>query len=153
MTSTEKRLLFFPTTRTANRKRCLEKNKAYLSNSYTFFLFSTTLAANRKRDLKFFPAHVWLIKKSLYLVYNWLSVFAIYVTDSMYMLFNTSIRNDMYMLLLLLLLLLFTLNRSFYPTTSAVARVSFLILHPRDIQIMWSEKNQTLKNQGRQTKC
>ena len=27
----------------------------------------------------------------------------------------------------------FTLNRSFYPTTSAVLPVSFLILHPREI--------------------
>ena len=47
----------------------------------------------------------------------------------------------------------FTLNRSFYPTISAVPPVSFLILHPREIQILWSdsetEKNQTLKNQGR----
>ena len=33
----------------------------------------------------------------------------------------------------------FTLNRSFYPTTSAVPPVSFLILHPREIQIMWSQ--------------
>ena len=32
-----------------------------------------------------------------------------------------------------------TLNRSFYPTTSAVPPVSFLILHPREIQIMWSK--------------
>ena len=48
----------------------------------------------------------------------------------------------------------FTFNRSFYPTTSAVPPVSFLILHPREIQIMWSQtvrqKNQTLKIQGRQ---
>ena len=33
----------------------------------------------------------------------------------------------------------FTLNRSFYTTTSAAPPVSFLILHPRDIQIMWSQ--------------
>ena len=35
----------------------------------------------------------------------------------------------------------FTLNRSFYPTTSAVPPVSFLILHPTlgEIQIMWSQ--------------
>ena len=32
----------------------------------------------------------------------------------------------------------FTLNRSFHPTTSAVPPVSFLILHPREIQILWS---------------
>ena len=32
----------------------------------------------------------------------------------------------------------FTLNRSFYPTTS-VHPVSALILHPREIQIMWSQ--------------
>ena len=31
----------------------------------------------------------------------------------------------------------FTSNRSFYPTASAVPPVSFLILHPREIQIMW----------------
>ena len=55
-------------------------------------------------------------------------------------------------------IVVFTLiNRSFYPTTSAVHPVSFLILHPREIQIMWSqtvktEKHQTKKsriNQGR----
>ena len=33
----------------------------------------------------------------------------------------------------------FTLNRSFYTPTSAVPPVSFLILHPREIQIMWSQ--------------
>ena len=35
----------------------------------------------------------------------------------------------------------FTLNRSFYPTTSAAAvpPVSFLILHPREIQVLWSQ--------------
>ena len=39
-----------------------------------------------------------------------------------------------------------TLLPSFYPTTSAVPTVSFLILHLREIQVMWSqtvrEKNQ-----------
>ena len=42
--------------------------------------------------------------------------------------------------------IVFTLKRSFYPTTSAVPTVSFLILHLREIQVMWSqtvrEKNQ-----------
>ena len=33
----------------------------------------------------------------------------------------------------------FTLNRSFYPATSAVPPVFFLILHPRETQIMWSQ--------------
>ena len=33
----------------------------------------------------------------------------------------------------------FTLNRSFYPTTSAAPPVSVLILHPREVQIMWSQ--------------
>ena len=33
----------------------------------------------------------------------------------------------------------FTLNRSFHPT-SAVTPVSFLIVHPREIQIMWSQQ-------------
>ena len=32
-----------------------------------------------------------------------------------------------------------TLNRSFYPTISAKPPVSFLILHPREIRIMWSQ--------------
>ena len=45
-------------------------------------------------------------------------------------------------------IVVFTWNRSFYPTTSAVPSVSFLILHPRETQIMWSqtetEKNFTL---------
>ena len=38
-------------------------------------------------------------------------------------------------------IVVFTLSRSFceYPTTPAVAPVSFLILHPREIQIMWSQ--------------
>ena len=45
----------------------------------------------------------------------------------------------------------FKFNRSFYPTASAVPPVSFLILHPGEIRILWSdsetEKNQTsLKN-------
>ena len=55
------------------------------------------------------------------------------------------------------IVVVFTLNRSFYRTTSAIPPVSFLILHPREIQILWSdsvtEKNQTLKDQGRQIKC
>ena len=47
----------------------------------------------------------------------------------------------------------FTLNRSFYPTTS-VHPASVLILHPREIQIMWSQtvrqrKNKTAINQGK----
>ena len=33
----------------------------------------------------------------------------------------------------------FTLNRSFYPTISAVNPVPVLILHPREIQTMWSQ--------------
>ena len=32
----------------------------------------------------------------------------------------------------------FTLNRSLYPTTSAVPPESFLILHAREIQTLWS---------------
>ena len=39
----------------------------------------------------------------------------------------------------------FTLNRSFYPTTSAVPPVSFLIIPPREIQILWSD-SETEKN-------
>ena len=36
--------------------------------------------------------------------------------------------------------LVLTLNRSFYPTTSAAVRpVSALILHPRELQIMWPQ--------------
>ena len=33
----------------------------------------------------------------------------------------------------------FTLNRSFYPATSAVLPVSLLILHPWEIQFLWSQ--------------
>ena len=51
----------------------------------------------------------------------------------------------------------FTLNRSFCPTTSAVPPMSFLILDPRDTNSVVTdnetEKNQTLKNQGGQIKC
>ena len=45
----------------------------------------------------------------------------------------------------------FTLNRSFYPTTSAVPPVSFLILHPREMQIMWSQtvRQRKTKNRGK----
>ena len=50
----------------------------------------------------------------------------------------------------------FTLNRSFYSATSAVPPVSFPTLHPREVQTMWSDretqKNQTPKNQGRPIK-
>ena len=54
----------------------------------------------------------------------------------------------------------FTLNRSFYPVTSAVPPVSLLILHPREIKITWTQLSvrQTkptryVKNQGRHIKC
>ena len=33
----------------------------------------------------------------------------------------------------------FALNHSFYPTTSAVPPVSFVILHPREVHILWSQ--------------
>ena len=33
----------------------------------------------------------------------------------------------------------FALNRSFYPTTSAVHPVSVLILHSSEIQLLWSQ--------------
>ena len=36
----------------------------------------------------------------------------------------------------LVVVVVFTLNRSFYSMTSAVPPVSFLILHPREIQIL-----------------
>ena len=60
---------------------------------------------------------------------------------------------------LVVVVVVFTLNRSFYPTTSAVPPVSVLILHPREIQFIWSQDSETeknprsLKNQGRQIKC
>ena len=41
----------------------------------------------------------------------------------------------------------FTLNRSFYLTTSAVHPVSVLILHPTEIQVLWSHAVKTEKNQ------
>ena len=37
----------------------------------------------------------------------------------------------------------FTLHRSFYRRTSAVPPVSFLILHPREIQILWVRQKRT----------
>ena len=37
------------------------------------------------------------------------------------------------------LVVVFTLNRTFYPTSSAVPPVSFLILHPKEIQFVWSQ--------------
>ena len=44
----------------------------------------------------------------------------------------------------------FTLNRSFYPTTSAVPPVSFLIFHPGgEIQIMWSQTVRRRKTKRR----
>ena len=43
----------------------------------------------------------------------------------------------------------FTLNRSFYPTTPAVPPVSFLILHPREINIPWSQTVRQRKNTRR----
>ena len=46
---------------------------------------------------------------------------------------------------LLPFVVVFTLNRSFYPTTSAVPPVSFVILHPRGIQIMWSQWDRKTK--------
>ena len=39
----------------------------------------------------------------------------------------------------LFVVVVFTLKRSFYPTTSAVPPLSFQILHPREIQILWSQ--------------
>ena len=54
----------------------------------------------------------------------------------------------------------FTLNRSFYPVTSAVPPVSLLILHPREIKITWTQLSvrhtkpkRYVKNQGRHIKC
>ena len=43
----------------------------------------------------------------------------------------------------------FTLNRSFYPRTSPVPPVSLLILHPREIQIMWSQTERQRKTKRR----
>ena len=42
----------------------------------------------------------------------------------------------------------FALNRSFYPTTSAVPPVFFLI-NPREIQIMWSQTVRQRKTKRR----
>ena len=43
----------------------------------------------------------------------------------------------------------FTLNRSFYAATSAVPPGSFLILDPREIQIMWSQTVKKRKTKRR----
>ena len=54
------------------------------------------------------------------------------------------------------IVVVFTLSRSSYPMTSAVPPAS-LILHPREIQILWSQtvrgKDHTVMNQGRQIRC
>ena len=42
----------------------------------------------------------------------------------------------------------FTLNRSFYPT-SAIPPMSFLILHPRGTQIVWSQTARQRKTKRR----
>ena len=59
--------------------------------------------------------------------------------------------------IVVVVVVVFTLNRSFYPTTSALPPVSFLIIHPKRYKFCGNsetEKNQTsLKNQGRQIKC
>ena len=60
--------------------------------------------------------------------------------------------------IVVVVVVVFELNRSFYSTTSAVPPVSFLILHPREIPNYVvtdteKEKNQTIKNQGTQIKC
>ena len=44
-----------------------------------------------------------------------------------------------HVVVVVVVVVVFTLKRSFYPTTSAVHPVSFLILHPREIQILWSQ--------------
>ena len=46
---------------------------------------------------------------------------------------------DHVVVVVVVVVVVFTLKRSFYPTTSAVHPVSFLILHPREIQILWSQ--------------
>ena len=59
---------------------------------------------------------------------------------------------DHVVVVVVVVVVVFTLKRSFYPTTSAVHPVSFLILHPREIQILWSDsinRSETEKNQGR----
>ena len=43
----------------------------------------------------------------------------------------------------------FTYYRSSYPTTSAVHPVSVLILHPREMQILWSQTVETERNQAK----
>ena len=48
------------------------------------------------------------------------------------------------------LVIVFTVNRSFYPTTSAVPRVSLLVLHPREIGILRSLTETHRKNQSRE---
>ena len=42
-------------------------------------------------------------------------------------------------LVVVVVVVVFTLNISFNPTSSAVHLVSVLILHPREIQMMWSQ--------------
>ena len=46
----------------------------------------------------------------------------------------------------------FTFNRSSYPTTSAVPPVSFLTIHPGEIQILWSQTVRRRKNKRKRIK-
>ena len=52
---------------------------------------------------------------------------------------RTPERRNVVVVVVVVVVAVFTINRSFYPTTSAVPQVSFLILHPREIQILWSQ--------------
>ena len=46
----------------------------------------------------------------------------------------------------------FSFNRSFYPTTSAVPPVSFLIIHPREIKTLWSQTVRQRKSKRKRFK-
>ena len=47
--------------------------------------------------------------------------------------------DDIVVVVVVVVLVVFILNHSLDPTTSAVHPVPALILHPREIQIMWSQ--------------
>ena len=57
-----------------------------------------------------------------------------------------------YVLVVVVVVVVFTFNRSFYPTTSAVPPVSFLILHPREIQILWSQTETEKPNVAKESR-
>ena len=65
--------------------------------------------------------------------------------------FGLKRKAEYYSYVVVVVVVVFKLDRSFYPTTSAVPPVSFLILHPRETQIMWSD-SETEKSNAKESR-